>query len=576
MSNIDNQGGNNQNENLNQPEEQTPSPNGIYVEQPNSTEPIPEETTAADIDQAKAEVDEAYDGEINEKESDGRFVDVLEKLSNIDKQIGDLNRQKQQLKGNATAFFMDKYGEHGFSRRDLGKRKNIMEERRTVLDTINAEIENLMEIKSDFDFSKFVFGMGIDLDEAGMSGKEFHDLFTKDMLVTKYKISDDGSEAYLDLWGVTEDDRDHICCLLSHADYNKEMGMYSKVHILSNYKDFNDLAEKYSAASPEKKKEIQKDLRKSSAIVDANLLSFREAAKKFIEMSGFLKNPKNKLHIFVPSDYDPSREGEVPGRCEKVAKHEKSFYKEIIGDRENVIFHVSQIELSRKIFSEEEPVSKTIILIDRSESFGFKEFEKFVKMGELIYDKYGGIDLSQVDDLLEWKFGCAHQDSESLSLKEIDLSKIELEIPDYTDYLSMMTFDRYLERSNDIQLDVEIFQKLWENQDSLPDSWKEVVEICEYISVDEGKGTHGMTKSLVEVKKEVPIRIIFAGTVFANSGCRGYKALAMYYDGIEGRWRREFVSFDRGIFGKNDRIAAVAGNKPKTSRFVPHYPQSMF
>jgi len=61
MSNIDNQGGNNQNENLNKPEEQTPSSNGIYVEQPNSTEPIPEETTAEEIQEAKTEVDEAYE-----------------------------------------------------------------------------------------------------------------------------------------------------------------------------------------------------------------------------------------------------------------------------------------------------------------------------------------------------------------------------------------------------------------------------------------------------------------------------------------------------------------------------------
>ena len=69
------------------------------------------------------------------------------------------------------------------------------------------------------------------------------------------------------------------------------------------------------------------------------------------------------------------------------------------------------------------------------------------------------------------------EDTCSLALNELDLTKVSLETMLRPDELSVKGEERLrrLKESNFIRLDAKMFQTLWENKAAIPESWKERV-----------------------------------------------------------------------------------------------------
>lgn len=74
-----------------------------------------------------------------------------------------------------------------------------------------------------------------------------------------------------------------------------------------------------------------------------------------------------------------------------------------------------------------------------------------------------------------WKI--KEEDTTSLALNELDLTKVSLETMLRPDESSVKGEERLrrLKESNFIRLDAKIFQTLWENKATIPESWKEWV-----------------------------------------------------------------------------------------------------
>lgn len=69
----------------------------------------------------------------------------------------------------------------------------------------------------------------------------------------------------------------------------------------------------------------------------------------------------------------------------------------------------------------------------------------------------------------------AEQDERSLVLAELDLSKVQ-RIPTFRQgepYLSGEELLARLKEGDSIRLDARVFQSLWENQELIPEEWKE-------------------------------------------------------------------------------------------------------
>ena len=119
----------------------------------------------------------------------------------------------------------------------------------------------------------------------------------------------------------------------------------------------------------------------------------------------------------------------------------------------------------------------------------------------------------------------AEEDESSLKLTEIDLTRVRLESMLEEGETSVQG-EKKLERlkaAKHIRLDAKVFLTLWENQNLIPESWKEK--------------TNGNTTF-----------IYFDGTVLRDSDGRRYILCLCWLDG---RWRWDYYWLDYGWYADN-------------------------
>lgn len=127
--------------------------------------------------------------------------------------------------------------------------------------------------------------------------------------------------------------------------------------------------------------------------------------------------------------------------------------------------------------------------------------------------------------------GDEEQDTRSLGLTQLDLSKIHLAICLHRDENRTTGEEKFnrLKQANLICLDAKIFQTLWENQHLIPESWKEK--------------TDGNTTF-----------IFFDGTILRGPGCLR-AVLDLCWDG--GGWGWDFDWLE-GVWHASDPSAVLA------------------